>query len=158
MASPSVDSTVKQPEGAGVQHSILRLDNPDSKLMLLAGSVAGVPMKILVDSGASSNFIDSQLVHDTLLTTTAQPVPVSIQLANGQVQDSHEILQQARLHIGTYKDTETFHVTSLPGYDAILGKEWLHRINPIPDWPHNTLRFRLNQHDHTPRPTRPSCH
>ena len=43
-----------------------------------------------------------------------------------------------------YSDLDTFHVLDLgtSEVDLILGKPWLSRINPKPDWRQCTLRFQ----------------
>ena len=36
-----------------------------------------------------------------------------------------------------------FSVIGLPKYEAILGKPWLHRWNPVIDWKRNSLAWKM---------------
>lgn len=64
-----------------------------------------------------------------------------VKLANGLTLESS---QEAKMQfsMSNYKDTETFHITDIQGFDLILGKPWLSRINPRIDWKAGTLRFQ----------------
>ncbi len=94
-----------------------------------------------MDSGASTNFVDERLVRKHGWRTRQKETPDYIQLANGQAQISSHVLEPAFIAIGEYEDEEAFHLTRLEGYDAILGKTWLERLNPRVDWKRHQLVF-----------------
>ena len=46
-----------------------------------------------------------------------------------------------------FRFTETFYVTELAGYDAILGMSWLKRFNPQVDWAKRSLLLTYDPSD-----------
>eukprot|EP00967_Tisochrysis_lutea_P008132 scaffold9713_cov25-Tisochrysis_lutea.AAC.1 len=102
-------------------------------------------------NGATHNFIDENLLWSSGIISLAKESPDTIRLANGEAQLSTLTLPKARTHIGTYKDALDYHATRLKGFDAILGKEWLARVNPVIDWKQNTVQFKFHDKKHTLR-------
>ena len=45
--------------------------------------------------------------------------------------------------MGEHAEFWDFSVINLPQYDAILGKAWLDRWNPIIDWNNNTMQWKV---------------
>lgn len=126
-------------------------ENNENKpqLIVVAGTLEGKPIKFLIDSGAEECFVDTKCVQQKHLPHEKKITPDIVKLANGEVQDSTWWMPKAKLAIGSYRDSETFHITTLQGYDAILGKRWLARINPNIDWETNVLSFTYKGRVHT---------
>jgi hypothetical protein len=107
----------------------------------------------MIDSGGQTNFIDEEMVNHFKIPHLLKEIPDTIQLANGEVQESTALLKDAKVRIGTYKDKEVFHLTKLRGsYDAILGKPWLTRVNPDIDWGEHKVMFNHGGKKHTLKP------
>jgi len=123
----------------------------ETRLIVLTGTIKGIPARFLVDGGATHNFIDEKLFWELGILSLAKESPDTIKLANGQMESSCLVLPKARTHISTHKDSLKFHATRLKGFDAILGKEWLAKTNPDIDWRQNTLQFEYNGKVHTLR-------
>jgi len=123
------------------------------ELIVLTGSIKGIPARILVDGGATHNFIDENLLWDSGIISLAKELPHQhyVLLPNGGRETSNLILPKARTHIGTYKENLTFYATRLQGFDAILGKEWLGEANPDINWKKNTIQFDHGGKKHTLR-------
>jgi hypothetical protein len=119
-----------------------------AQLLVLHGELQGEPVQILIDSGASANFVNASLVEKFAWTTHTKAQSDAVQLANGLVEGSRCVLPDAALSIGTYEDLDTFHVTRLSGHDVILGKVWLDRLNPVVDWTRNKLMFTYADQQH----------
>jgi len=113
---------------------------PSSALIKLAGFIGSCPAVILVDSGATGNFIASKFASKARLTMTAGP-PSTATLANGQPQDASGVACGTPVRIGSYTDRIDFNVTDLCGYDAILGMPWLEQYLVIPDWRGKSVTF-----------------
>jgi len=113
---------------------------PSSALIKLAGFIGSCPAVILVDSGATGNFIASKFASKARLTLTAGP-PSTATLANGQPQDASGVACGTPVRIGSYTDRIDFNVTDLCGYDAILGMPWLEQYLVIPDWRGKSVTF-----------------
>jgi len=113
---------------------------PSSALIKLAGFIGSCPAVILVDSGATGNFLASKFASKARLTLTAGP-PSTATLANGQPQDASGVACGTPVRIGSYTDRIDFNVTDLCGYDAILGMPWLEQYLVIPDWRGKSVTF-----------------
>ena len=98
-------------------------------LLVLDGVIQGKRARILIDSGASANFVDESFVAYHRLRTADKLVSDVVKLADGFEQDSSLMTPKCKMHINSYKDADTFHVTTLQNFHAILGKSWLERIN-----------------------------
>lgn len=109
-------------------------------LIKLAGVIGSRPAVILVDSGATGNFISSKFAADAKLVLTAGP-PSIANLANGQSQDASGVACGISLRIDTYIDRIDFNVTELGHYDVILGMAWLEQYQVVPDWRGKSVSF-----------------
>ena len=89
----------------------------------------------MVDSGATSNFVDAGLARR--LGLRLQPVNKTVRLANGVTAAAEGTLTAAcelQSKQGTYKFQESFLATPMSGHQAILGRPWLSAHNPAIDW------------------------
>ncbi len=82
--------------------------------------------KIMVDSGASANFVSKEFLVD-IFRTPVGGAPASVRLADGTCgRISGEII------IGTYDEFLPFKIMPLSdSFDAILGQPWLTTVNPL---------------------------
>ncbi|KAJ3278090.1 hypothetical protein HDU76_010026, partial [Blyttiomyces sp. JEL0837] len=116
----------------------------DEELLIVNGTLYGHKVRILIDGGATSCFIDSKLVdylnlHDKIDSELA----VNIRLANGDTCQGKTLRDQpirVRQNSKTYKDKLDLVMAPIC-YDIILGKNWLRRVNPQIDWQTNVLKF-----------------
>ena len=108
-------------------------------LLCISGEVNGVPVKFLVDSGASGNFISEHLVSEHDLRTMRSHEKMQVHLADGSMRASNCMVKDAQVSYEEHAEFLDFHVMKLPKYDAILGKPWLDRWNPSIDWRAGTI-------------------
>ena len=85
---------------------------PSSALIKLRGSIGSRPAVILIDSGATGNFVSSKFASTAKLALTAGP-PSTASLANGQPQDASGVACGVAVRIGSYTDRMSFNVTEL---------------------------------------------
>lgn len=111
------------------------------KLIKLSGFIGPHPAVILVDCGASGNFVSSSFVRQHQLSVTKVTDAPIVTLANGISKQSAGTVTAMPIRIGSYSDPIDFVSTDLQGYDAILGMPWLFRYNPRVDWRGQTLSF-----------------
>ncbi len=90
----------------------------------------------LVDSGATSSFIDQTFVvqHNIPVIKKSTPVPVEVidgkTIASGAI--THETTPQ-KLCIGKHTEKIVLNIISTPHHPIILGLPWLEAHNPIID-------------------------
>ena len=99
----------------------------------------GNPVDILIDPGATNNFIVKHTVDRLKLPLYANSHTWDLQLAN-----TNQHCNQAckiTLSINTYTEELTFDVANLPKHKIILGLPWLHHHNPTVDWPSSEIHF-----------------
>ena len=103
-------------------------------------NTTGSPM---IDSGASTQFIDLDFVVKNNLPLTLKPKPETLIVVDGREAES-QLTHTCTLDLNVDQHLEilTFQVTKLVGWNMILGKTWLKRHNPVIDWTKNTVTFR----------------
>src|SRR6476646_2786516 len=127
-----------------------RDDNEHIALLKLKGTINGLPATLLVDSGASANFIDTAFVdqHKTHMPTTAGEARL-ISLADGSTHRSDQRLKDADLIVGTHQETQQFTVLPLKGQTAILGLPWLSKNDANIDWRKRRIWLKTDGRVHT---------
>jgi hypothetical protein len=91
----------------------------------------------LVDSGATSSFIDQTFVtqHNIPVVKKLTLVPVEViggrTIAYGAITHKTTPLE---LYIGKYTEKIVLNIISTPHHPIILGLPWLQAHNPIIDW------------------------
>jgi hypothetical protein len=114
-------------------------------------------VRVLVDSGADRNFVNTSFAKRHHLHTHIKAEPDKVILADGSTQLSPLQLLAQHFTLGTYSDTTHFHTTDLQGdFDVILGMPWLTQRNPLPDWKARTLTVRHRGRQHVLSPVPPT--
>ena len=74
------------------------------RLLRVNGKINGHSAWILLDSGASRNFLDEQFVHRCKISTQVSP-PVTIELADGRKQETNHSVRIKDLSLSSYHTT-----------------------------------------------------
>lgn len=131
--------------------TVIAVNTVESKysqnLLSFKGTLAGKPVKVLIDSGSMGNFVDPRIVEQRRLKTVGTS-PQEISFANGGKGLCDKEVKAA-LELGNYKQNINLKVADLSGHDVILGKPWLEIFNPSIDWVKNSIRFTFNGCDIT---------
>ena len=114
------------------------------KLLKLKGTIGGKGALILVDSGASSDFISETFVARHHLPATQVEQRQTVTLADGSKCETAKVVEEVGVQMGEYKDCLSFLSLPLTGYDAILGMPWLEKNNPKIDWVNRRIEL-VNQ-------------
>lgn len=108
---------------------------------IIHGFINGQPARILIDSGASGNFLAAEFTKQHSFRTTQQSsFPVTF--ADGRAAPNGGLVKRAQLRCQRYKSRLDFNVLPLHGVDAILGLPWLTKYNPVIDWTAGNLQFQ----------------
>lgn len=140
----TIPSPESQPEADQMPVEVFTLLSNEQKptdtcLIVLHGTVQGHTARVLIDSGASRNFVNDNFLASCQVPTTKLPHRLRVRNANGGIVRTHHVANLP-LQINTFKDTiEDCVATCLAGYDIILGKPWLTRHNPGINWTTNTV-------------------
>jgi len=102
-----------------------------------------LPATCMVDSGASSQFIDLDFALNMDLPLILKKKPEDLVLADGARSKVGQITHTCTVKLTIDQHTEdlTFHVTKLAGWNLIVGKPWLCLHNPAIDWTLNAISF-----------------
>ena len=127
------------------------IDNPLLQFKEVIGKAHCI---LLIDSGASSNFISQSYVSKNHITSQQTQTAYNITLADGSTYHSNQICR-VKVRINSYNDQLTFVIvpTLSAPLDAVLGIQWLKTINPFIDWVKSSLQFRNNNQMHLFHPT-----
>ena len=112
----------------------LTMQGDNHQLMIMLGHVGTTTVKILLDSGASHDFMSAKLASKIKVCMQELHTPMRVRLANG----AHSITKhhaQVSLNVGDdYKDRRSFVITALDGVDMVLGMPWLTQYDPHVKW------------------------
>lgn len=109
--------------------------------MHFSGKVGRCDATILLDSGASFNFISAAFIAKNQMKTHKLNGP-TVQLADGKIYQCTESLPTANLKIGPYLTKIPLLVLPLIGRDVILGSPWLYTANPSINWRKRSVTLR----------------
>ena len=91
------------------------------------------PTSAMIDSGASTQFIDSDFARQLGLLLKQKTVPEALIVVDGRKAAPLTHTCTLDLMIVQHLETLTFQVTKLAGWQIIVGKTWLKRHNPVID-------------------------
>ena len=110
-----------------------------------------IPVKALVDSGATGNFANLIFVQENEITTSQLSEPITVKNADGSLNRGGPITAACNLWIKSpeFRHRTTLEVVDLGSspFDIILGFPWLKENNPDIDWTTGILHWS------SPRPT-----
>jgi hypothetical protein len=124
-------------------NSVVGLTAP--KTMKLEGEIGGQRVIVLIDSGASHNFIAKSLVEQLRLplTTTAE---YGVVMGNGDSAKGIGLCSGVRLLLQGIEIRDDFLPLKLGSTDVILGIKWLATLGVTQiNWREQTLRFNLGE-------------
>lgn len=98
--------------------------------MRLEGQILGQTVAILIDTGGSSNFLNSKFAHKLRLPINTSP-SFLVLVANGEQMRCGGRCLDVKLELPTYTITTSFNMLELEKLDVVLGIEWLRTVEPI---------------------------
>ncbi|CAM6120704.1 unnamed protein product [Calypogeia fissa] len=108
-------------------------------LLVIDGWAEGQQVRVLIDSGASDNFMSRSLAIKLGLRLEVDP-DLQLELPNGEIGMIEVLPRTVELQMGQqYKQSIEWKVIRLACYDLIWEMPWLKEYNPIIDWRSHTL-------------------
>jgi len=138
--------TTQDTETLQPPHGVMNLRDNRDRLIKVNGKINGHVALLLIDSGASHNYVGMHFINQTNMKMDIPKRPnYGITLANGMQSEIKGYLQRTLVTIDDLSiPKQDFDVLDLGNYDAILGKPWLYDANPRIDWRCNLLTIRRN--------------
>jgi len=102
-----------------------------------------VQTKALVDSGATTNFVDRVVVENNNLVTYKLANPYCVINADGTPNKAGYITEYVRAYveIGSHRTTQHLFVTNLGNKEMMIGYSYLYKHNPNIDWQKGQWEF-----------------
>ena len=117
----------------------------DCILLSIEGFLNGFPVKFLIDSGATDCFVSTAFVEEKELGVNKRKEKVTVNLADGTQRVAKLYIKQACVSFEDHMEFLDFTVINIPHYEAILGKSWLDRWNPVINWTENSLQWKMGK-------------
>jgi hypothetical protein len=103
-----------------------------------------VPTFALIDSGATSNFVNESFVFDKSFPLKLLPIPRVLKVVDGRTISSGKVTHSvsSEFSIGNkHKERITLNVASIGQFPIILGLPWLKLHSPQIDWKAHKISF-----------------
>src|SRR6266702_688030 len=109
--------------------------------VLFESAHATAEREVLVDLGATDNFISKNLLHQLKISYLSVEIPLKIWNVDGPHNQDSAIshFMDLQVHTGTETKTLRFLITNLGRDEVILGYPWLTAFEPIIHWKDATL-------------------
>ena len=126
-------------------------------LLKFTALIDGRRAVVMVDSGATSNFISQTFVTRNHIPSSSLTARRTILLADGSTHIVTRQIIALPLTFHGFTGTVSAHILPLHEYDVILGMAWLVQFNPQIDWQRRTVSFAKPQQAAASAPSRPSA-
>ncbi|KAF7812804.1 Retrotransposable element Tf2 [Senna tora] len=115
------------------------------RTMKLLGKIQGKRVLIMIDSGASHNFISSSLVAQLSLPKENTSV-YEVTVGDGHVVKGQGICRGLKVEMQGAEIKQNFYLFNLGEVDVILGIEWLESLGEVSvNWRLLTMRYKDNE-------------
>ena len=109
------------------------------------GTVQGIPIQILVDSGSSCSFVSTALASK-LTGATSLDNPPKVRIADGSLVECPQSFSALTWEVDSCQFTSAFLALPTPSYDMIIGMDWLATHSPMQiDWQHKWVMIPYGQ-------------
>ncbi|KAK8936447.1 hypothetical protein KSP39_PZI012366 [Platanthera zijinensis] len=111
------------------------------RTMKMRGTIRGRPIIIMIDSGASHNFLSDDVARALELPSQSSP-HFAVALGDGSRRPTLGRCDNVDFSIGAHTFTADFYAFALGGLDAILGVAWLQTLGDVRvNWAHMSMLF-----------------
>ncbi|KAL1213452.1 RNA-directed DNA polymerase-like protein [Cardamine amara subsp. amara] len=139
------DGGEQQPEETELAVAVVSLNSvaglSSPKTMKIKGTIQGEPVIMLIDSGASHNFISQQVVNKLGLKID-KTKGYGVIMGSGMAVRGEGICRQAKLEMQGYTVSTSFLPLKLGNADIIMGVQWLETLGDVlVNWKEQRMRF-----------------
>ncbi|KAL4037585.1 hypothetical protein IC575_001182 [Cucumis melo] len=120
-------------------NSVVGLNDPGT--MKVRGKLLGEEVIVLIDCGATHNFVSEKLVKKLILPVK-ETAHYGVILGSGAAVQGKGICEKLEVQLNGWRIVEDFLPLELGGVDVILGMQWLYSLGvTIVDWKNLSLSF-----------------
>ena len=101
-----------------------------NKSLKVWGEINGERVVVLVDSGATANFISLKLVEELKLPMEKIP-GFKVEVGNGAIEEGHGVCKGVELTVQGIHIVQNFFVLGLGRSEVVLGVDWLASLGPF---------------------------
>ena len=112
------------------------LNSIATTLPLYSGSLNDKNIKVLIDSGASENYVSPHIIEHLYPDQLISVQDRQVETASGTISQI-EYKVQLKVNLNGFKDTVMAYVFPTK-FDLILGRSWLKQAKPMPNWTTDT--------------------
>jgi hypothetical protein len=127
-------------------------NKPSKRLITFMGMVDHHPAYVLVDSGATTNYISEAFIEKHNVYTEPLAEPTQAVIADGRPLSVTRTAPKLSVYIQEYADELDANVLALNRYDLVLSMAWLDAYCPSVDYRAKTVSFQHNGNSITLRP------
>ncbi|CAD6260028.1 unnamed protein product [Miscanthus lutarioriparius] len=107
-----------------------RMGSNGHRTIRFHGTIHGLPIVVLVDSGSSSSFLAASIA-DQLPQLARVPAQASVKIANGQILCCTSSIVGCEFSVQGHTFQHDLRILQLNSYDLILGMDWLEIYSPM---------------------------
>jgi len=109
----------------------------------LHGEKESVTINTMIDSGATEDFIDSEVCNKHGIKMIKAKNPREIYLVDGKPRAMGPVTHMTKvpMDISSHRELATFQVANLQNHEVILGMPWVREHNPTIDWNDKRITF-----------------
>jgi hypothetical protein len=124
------EERVRENTGKIIEH----LRGTDGSHLFAATEIMGQDAQILIDTGATSNYVDRRFAERVNIEMKKSPQAISLRGLAGDAGNPEEMID-TNSKIGDCETNFVAYVTEFPRNDAVLGLPWIRKHNLVIDWP-----------------------
>ncbi|QKX57713.1 uncharacterized protein TRUGW13939_04831 [Talaromyces rugulosus] len=128
-------------------HLIATTIKTGETVIIIKGTINGHEAKLLLDSGASTNYISEAYVKKNRIQTHETNLWHTVQNFEGQITIEGFVRRTGNITLKSGEHEESIQLDLSPferkDFDIILGMTWLRKHNPVIDWKHETVSIDL---------------
>mgnify|MGYP000532974220 FL=1 len=135
--------TFRRPSSSCSYNSVTPAGGFTLQVSLCFGSIS-IKSHALLDSGASTCFIDIAFVRAHKIPTFCTTQPISVEAIDGRVLSSGAVTEATVplvFQVGFHQEVLTFYLIATPRHPIVLGLSWLETHNPMVDWCSRSITF-----------------
>ncbi|XP_026399607.1 uncharacterized protein LOC113295489 [Papaver somniferum] len=123
-------------------HSLLGSSFP--KTMRLDGYTKSQPLRVLIDSGSTHNFLLPRWAKHCGYSIHSDVTALQVTVGNGTQIPTKGCCLNVPITLQNHSFTTDFHILDIGGYDVVLGVQWLRTLGPIMwDFSNLTMQFTV---------------